>query len=383
MMRIPLVLAGVLAAGAAADASPQAQQAKDRVVLRKGTAVEGSVQRDTWKEVVVAAGAPQTIKPEEILRIEYHDAPPAFRGAMAAIEQEKWQEALSSLSSAEELYNAAQKDKKLPQVRGWFPAYLAHHRGLCMLQLGKLDDSVRQFEKIRKDFKESRFLPEAYELTLQAYREKGDVTAMDAFEKEIASAPPEVQGDLKTRAKRQRAELLFDKNKYGEAKALFEELSRSTDAEAATEGTAGVIRCLSGLNDAAATDAYCKRVLGTATQPSLLLVASNAIGDAFFSQKQYGPARDAYVASVVRYNPGRTGTGIEREHERALYQLARSYEELAAAAKDDKLKESVLVMATSAYRELSSEYPSGKYREEAAAKAAKLEARTDRKSEKK
>ena len=204
---------------------------------------------------------------------------------------------------------------------------------------------------------------------------------MDAFEKEIEQAPPEIRNELKARAKKQRAELLLDKNKYAEARKLFEEIALSPNPDMAADGTIGVIRTLMGMKDASALEAYCKKVLATAAQPALLLIASNAIGDDLFEKKQFAPARDAYIQSVVRFNPGRTGTGAEREHERALYQLARCYEELMKASKDGK--DDIARMCSSAYRELSIEYSSGKYREEAAGKALRYEPKEEKKPEKK
>lgn len=381
MKRASAALAAVLLLAAAPQQKPPAAPPpKDRVILKKGPAVEGIVKTDTWKEVSITSGAAvQSFKPDDVLRVEYFDAPPTFRAAIAAIEAEKWPDAISALSSAEDYANAAAKEKGLVKPRAWFPSYLAFHRGLSLLNSGgRGNDAVLQFDKIRKDFKESRFLPQAYEFTLQAHREKGDVAAMDAFEKEIDAAPPEIKGEIKARATRQRAELLAVNGKFADAKKLFDQIALASDPAIAAEGTAGVIRCLSGLKDATGVETYCKKVLSTTAQPSLQLVASNALGDAALEKKQYGAARDYYVQSVVRFNPGR-GSGSEREHERGLYQLARVYEALMNETKEPKVKEFNQMSASSAFRELSIEYPSGKYREEAVAKAAKYEPKDEKK----
>ena len=364
---------------AALLAAAQAQPAKDRVVPHRGNPVEGTVQKDTWKEVVLqTAGGTQTFRPQDVRRIEYADAPLAFRGAMAQIEAEKWSEALSSLKSAEEYANS--KEKGVVKPRGWFPAYVAYYRGLCELNLGRLDLAIPEFARIRKDFKDSRFLADAYTLALQAHREKGDEKGMEAVEKEIEQAPAELRAELVNQARRQRAELLYDKNRYDEARKLFEALKSSSDPETAAEATAGVIRCLRGLKDAQGLETFCNGVLTTATQPALLLIASNALGDLRFEKKQFAQARDFYVRSVVLHYPGRGG-GLEREHEHALYRLARCYEELLEAAKDPKAREFLAQQASGAFREVSIEYPSGRYREEAVAKAAKYEPKGDDKEE--
>lgn len=355
--------------------APQAAQAgKDKVVLKAGAPIEGKVAKDTWKEVVVNN---QPVKVDEVLRIEYGDAPAAFRAALKSIEDEKWSEGLSALGSAEEHAREAEKPKStLAKPGAWFASYLAFHRGWCLLELDRFDHAILQFDRIRKDFKESRFLIRAYEFTMRALREGKDekaAAAFDAFEKEIAAAPAEAQASLRMRYSRQRAELLYDKAKYADARKLFEQLALASDPEIQAEGTMGVIKCLQGLKDAAGVDSYGKSVLTKAVNPSILLVASNALGDVAFEKKDYKQARTWYIESVVRHNPGRTGTGIEREHERALYQLARTYEALLADAKEPKLKEDVQRMTSSAFRELAIEYPSGRFREEANAKATKYE----------
>jgi tetratricopeptide (TPR) repeat protein len=355
----------------------------DRVTLRTGPPVEGEVQKETFKEVVIKTGAAtQTLPAMNVIKVEYWDAPPAFKGAMAAIEVEKWSEALPALASAED--HAASKEKGVIKPRAWFPVHLAFYRGQCQLQLGQTDKAIQNFEKLRKDaaFKDNRFLAQAYEMTLEAFREKGDTARMEETEKEIEGAPGELKQTLQTLARRQRAELLYDKNKYEDARKLFETITTSPDPAVAAAGTSGVIRCLSGSKDASGLDSYCKKVLSTATQPSLLLIASNALGDAAFEKKEFAAARDLYIQSVVRHNPGR-GSGVERDHERALYRLGQCYEALLEAAKDAKVKDAVSAMASSTFRELSMEYPSGRFREEAAAKAVKYEPKEEKKEEKK
>jgi tetratricopeptide (TPR) repeat protein len=376
-MNVAAAFLAALPALSGVEGPVQAQPApKDRVILKKGNPVEGIVQKDTWKDVVIQVGASnQTIRADDVQKIEYFDAPLAFRGAMAAIESEKWSEANSALGSAEQFVNdketkPAQKPRGFPQ--GWFPAYLAFYRGLCQMQLGQYDNAIKHFEKVRKDFKDCRFLPQAFEYALQALRERKDTKGMEAIEKEIEQAPGELKTDLTARARRQRAELLYEENKYPEAKALFDQLRNSSDPDVAADATSGFIRCLQGLKDVAGIENFCKGIPATAPTP-VLLIASNALGEVAFDKKDFVRAREHYVKSVVLYNPGRTGSGIEREHEKALYKLACCYEQLIEATKDAKAKEFWMAAASSAFREITIEYPTGRYREEASSKATKYE----------
>ncbi len=379
-MRRATLSAALLAALALAAA---AQDKKDRVYLRSGKVAEGTVTKDSWREVTLSTGgaAVQAFRGEDVLRIDYYDSPAAFRGAVASVEQEKWADALTSLSSADDYVRSASRDKNVVKPRPWFEPALAYYRGLCLIQLGRSADAIRQFDRIRKDFKESRFLADAFDLTLQAHREKGDVEAMDAFEKEIDAAPAEIKGGLKSRAERQRAQLLLGKGLFAEAKKLFEKTEMASDPDVAADSVTGIIKCLEGLKDARALEDYCRKVLTTAGQPVLLLIASNAMGDAFYEKKQFPAARDCYIASVVKYAPV-LGIGAN-EHERALYRLACCYEDMMTAAQEKNLKEGLQLMTCSAFRQLSVEYPGGRHSQEAAAKAQRYEFKEEKSGEEK
>ena len=379
---VALSLALLLAIPAAADAQGRKstkKDRKDRVTTTRGSVVEGKIQKETWQEVVVQDGSRrQTVRAEEVLKVEFWDAPPAFRGAFAAIDQEKWSEANSALRSAEEYANS--KERGIIKPRNWFPTYVSFYRGMCQMNLGQANTALKHFEKVRTEKKDFRLIGKVYELTLQIFREKKDAKGMSAFEAKIKDAPTRLQPQLKARATRQRAELLYDQNKYAEAKRLFESIASNSARDVAIQGTSGVIRCLTGLKDSAGINAYCEKVRRTAREPALLLIATNAMGNARFKQKKFMEARDLYIESVVLHNPGRrTGTGAERDHERAIWRLGECYEALIKAAKNDKLKKAYMRMASSTFREMASEYPSSRRREDALSKAVKYEVREPKK----
>ena len=374
-MKYGIAAALILLVAASAEGAQSRRKAgakkprRDKVTVASGEVLEGTISKDTWKEVVISIGSVRkTIPAAEVVGVEYGNAPPAFRGAMAAVKQRKWPEAYSALASAEEY--------SLSKVRGivkpgpWFKSYLPYYRGVCHMNLGRTQKALASFDKVRKAFTESRFTGKIYEHMLHLYGRKGDPTALAAFEKEINKAPLPLRKGLKDRATRQRAEMLFTKKQYDQAIKLFEQIARSPDPGLAAEGASGVIKCLYANKDVKGVLLYCTGVMGKSRNPSLLIIASNALADVKYDQKKFDEARDAYIRSVVLYYPGRrTGTGIEREHERALWRLGRCYEELIGIAKTDRHKDAVKRMASSTFRELSIEYPSGRHREDAAARA--------------
>ena len=375
MNRILLTVVAVALASTPALAQKR-KRTPDRVVLKSGAPIDGTVQKDTWQMVVIrsTAGGTRTLKPSDVERVVYGDQPPAFRGAMESIRLEKWAGALSSLGSAQDWVESAPKDPTVLKPGKWFAEYIIYWRGYCLLKVAQTGNAIRQFDRIRKEYPNSRFLVAAYEQTLEALRITRNEAAMAKFEKEIDKAPSTIRTMLKANVEVQRAELLYNKKKYRPAKILFEKHARSSNSALATQATMGVIRCLSGLKDAKALERYVKGVISSGQKPELMLIASNALGDVALEKKNFSEARAHFVDSVVKYNPGRKSS-VLREHERAIYQLAQIYETLSLEARAPLAKKALKTMAARTYRELSIEYASGRWYERAAAKAKSLEPR--------
>ena len=379
MNRILLTVVVVVLASTPALAQRR-KRVPDQVVLKSGAPIEGIITKDTWQTVVIrsTSGATRSLSPVNVERVVYGDTPPAFRGAMAAIRQEKWAEALSSLGSAEEYVASAKRDKTVLKPGKWFAGYVVYWRGYCLLKVAQTANAVRQFNRLRKEVPDSRFLVSTYELTLEALRITRDESAMLKFEKEIDKAPSKIRSGLKANVEVQRAEILYNKKKYLQAKILFLKHARSINAALATQATMGVIRCLVGLKNAGELERYCQGVLTSGRQPALMLIASNALGDAALGKKKFSDARRHFVDSVVKYNPGRTSS-VLREHERAIYELAKVYETLVMEARTSDAKRALKIMASRTYRELSIEYASGRWAEMAISKAKSLEPRSRKK----
>src|SRR5687768_17188954 len=96
-----------------AQAAPQDRK-KDRIVPRQGQPVEGTIVRETWKEVAIKlANGPETAYAcDDVAQIEYADMPDALTAAMVDIDTGNWQEALGKISSAEDLISGKGMDQK-------------------------------------------------------------------------------------------------------------------------------------------------------------------------------------------------------------------------------------------------------------------------------
>ncbi|MBI2932475.1 MAG: hypothetical protein HYY16_12555 [Planctomycetes bacterium] len=359
-----------------AAAVAQSKGKVDRITLRNGKVAEGTIVKETYVKIEIQMGgtAPTGYAPADvaqvglIAKIEYADMPAALANALKEIESAEWQEALAKINSAEDSVVTLKREKKPVPRAFWFEPWINFYRGVCLKELARPDDAVKSFKKLIEKQKDARLVPAAYEQILECYRLKDDAEGATAFIAEIEKAPAELKVQLKKRAQKQQAEIHLQKNEADKALPLFQELARDTDPQLRADGIVGVIRCKTLSKNPDDLIRYCEQVLSTSSDPALLLVASNALGDSHFERKQFTEAKNHYVNSVVRFHPGR-GSPLTSEHERALWQLAQCYQQLASAAQDKSAKDAYERMAGRTYRELSLEYRSGRYADEAASRA--------------
>ncbi|MBI4563672.1 MAG: hypothetical protein HY716_03135 [Planctomycetes bacterium] len=377
------------AAMSGAPASTSQERKLDRVTPRKGPPAEGTIVRDTWKEVVLrlSSGSETTFRVEDVLSVEYADAPDAMKAGLADFEAGNWEEALTKITSAEEAVQGKGLDSataKKITVRSWFGPWVTFHRGYCLKELHRIEDALRELLRyvdgaLKEPNRDSRFLARACEAVMECYRGKADEPGMAAFLERVKAAPREVQGKIQQIASVQQGEMLLSSGKVAEAQAIFQRLAESPDVDIRTSGTLGVIRCHQKSDQPDALVRYCENVIKTTPldQPGLLLLASLALGEAYGNRKEYRKAVGALVDAIVKYHPGR-GTELVREHERALYTLAKTYEAWSAESTGD-LKTTARIWAARTWRELSMEYPNGRYRDEANAGIARCEAPEEKK----
>ena len=353
-----------------------AQKKQDKVTRKDGKEYLGRIAEDSFKQVRIGS---TTIKAAEIENVEYYDAPPSFKGALDAIQEEKWADALSGLKSAHKRVVVEKRPRQKWKCRSWFLPYYHFYTGLCERNLGRFDAALKTFEKVRaKNSEPSRFWGDSFELSLECLREKGDMAGMDKLIKSIATAPGSLKSNLKLRGQKQQAELYIDKDNFQKALSLFKKIQSTSDTTIRGEAQAGVIRCLVKLKRTSELEQYSRQIISqTNSSIGLKLMASNALGYSKKKSKDYRAATRHFVESVVLYAPSRT-SGYRQEHEDALYQLGSCYSELAEEASETKTKKYYLGAAAKSYRELATTYPSGRKRDEASTLADRLEAKSSK-----
>lgn len=357
--------AAVLPAWAQAKPAPPKAK-KDKVILANGSEWEGEIKTDTWKEVIIDVGNGKTERAlaDDVVYVEYKDAPDAFIGAVERIKENDYKNGLASLNSADEwIQEQTKKDKKFT-IRGWFKPYFLYWRSVCFAGMeGKEDQAIRD---VTAYFKEgaanSRFIRPAISVAFQVFRKTKDVKGAETFMSGAA-----VPGELQAAAKMELGELMLA---AGEAdKALGISQGLETDPKYGTQALVLTIKCMSKQGNAQALEAKAKAIMGTSPDMAAQFIAKLALATIRFEAKQFMPTIDLLSEALVK----NFARGLDNEREDALFKLARSYEEYGAGLKSNDAKLRFLVMANRTYGELALLYRNGKYKAEADAKAEELD----------
>lgn len=143
----PLVAVGlVLCAGVVT-----AGQITDRVWL-KGRDQPQLVQV-TGESIDVIKASPVSFSLKAVVRVEYGDAPFAFREAEQHREQARYDEAIR-------LYETALRDQVCKR-RWWLEPNCKYKIALCHLEAGEPDDAAKAFQKLLAEHAETRWKPDA------------------------------------------------------------------------------------------------------------------------------------------------------------------------------------------------------------------------------
>lgn len=363
-----------------------AAQLRGVVTKTDRSVVEGTISKDDFNEVHVKPekGAAQKLKAEEVRLIEYADAPPGFINALQLVEQGRYKEALEQIRAAEENLKIIKEElSKRPTARKfpdavvaddkWWIPYSAYYRALCMRMTRNYIEAGEQYDLILTGHKDFRMVREAY---LGAMR-----SAIDRSDPDKAKAQALLTAAMTDKARLgerllkdlelAQIEVLVRTEDYDAAAAAYERLAASSDEDVAVQGVRGVLLCKTKKG---ATDipSYCANLIATKSSRKIKMVAAAALGEAVRAKGDYRTAVGHFVDAIVAYYPGR-GSGLEGEHEDALFNLAACYEEMGKAGKG-KAAGVYWKMAAATYQEFLASYTSSDRAEDAAKKKSEAEA---------
>lgn len=296
--------------------------ASDRINLRDGKSISGSVQSESPIEVVIQTSAgTQKVDVSRIDQIHY-DGQPALMTHARAMEES------ARLSQAADEFAKAQAELKA----GSF-AFLAAQFGearvrarLAIDEGGNADDAIGRLEQFESGHPESRHHFVALELLGRLYLEKKDFGKARQSFKALADAPW-LQSKLRATALFSR--VLSDQGKHDEALERIEPFLKSATESAEQESALAELllekgRCLRGLNRRAEELAILQQAIDhvPASASALEAQAYVLIGDA---NRSIGRPWDAVWAFLhVQLLFARH----EELHARALYNLWELWNEL-------------------------------------------------------
>lgn len=362
---LTLVLVAALALPVLAQPKPQPKVKKDQVILANGNVSEGEIKTDNYKEVIVDTGkGTERFLADDVVHVEYKDAPDAFVGAVERIKENDYKNGLASLNSAQEWIDEETKKNPKFKIRPWFRPYFLYWRAVCFSGMeGKEEQAVRDVEAYLKEGAAySRFVRPAISVAFSVFRKTKDVAAAEKF---MSGAP--IPLEIQPAAKMEQGELVLAAGEPDKALALSQPLE--TDAKFGTRALVLTIKCLLKKNDAATLESKARAIIGASQDQAALFIAKAALGTLKFEAKQYLPAIDLLSDALVK-NYAR---GLDNEREDALFRLARAYEEYGASLKSKDAQVRFLIMANRTYNELALLYRNGKYRAEAESKGEELD----------
>lgn len=363
-----------------------ALQRGDVVTLNDRRVFEGTVNKDDFGEVHVKpkTGAVQKLKAEDVRLVEYATAPPGFNNALQLIEQGRYKEALEQIRGAEEALKTIKEEmSKRPTARKypdavpaddkWWIPYSAYYRAVCMRMTRNYIEAAENYDLILNSHKDFRLVREAYLGAMRAAIDRSDPDkAKAAALLAAASADKARLGDrLLKELELAQIELLVRIEDYAGAEAAYKRLAESPDEEVAVQGVRGVLLCK---QKAGASDipTYCANLIATKTSGKIKMVAAASLGSTLLDKGDHRAAVAQFVEAIVLHYPGR-GSGLEGEHEEALFNLAACYEGMAKGAAG-KAAKTYWTMAAQTYAEILAAYSSSDRAEDAARKKSEAEA---------
>ena len=316
--------------------------------------------------------------------MEYADAPPGFNNALQLIEQGRYKEALEQIRTAEENLKTIKDEmskrptaRKFPDAKPadekWWIPYNAYYRAHCMRMTRNYIEAGENYDLIMTAHKDFRLIREAYLGAMRAAIDRSDPDKAKA--QAILTAAMSDKARLGERLVKDlelaQVEVLVRTEDFGAAEAAYQRLAGSSDEDVAVQGVLGVLLCK---QKAGASDipSYCANLVATKSSNRVKMVAAAALGEAMRGKGDLRDAVSHLVDAIVVYYPGR-GSGLEGQHEDALFNLAACYEDMAKAA-TGKAPKVYWTMAAGTYQEILGAYSGSDRAEDAARKKSEAEA---------
>ncbi len=319
---------GVLLAAATASA-------QDRIRLKVGEPVEGTVVSMNFKEVSYEAqpGAALQIAAKDIMEIELDSGSKPYDYASA---EDLFRR--GDFGAAVKKFEAALRDPKASDpVKQFARFYIVQ----CSAEQQKHEEAIAAAKKMREAAPDTYFLKDSYVLQFQAARASGKPALLDEALKEFEQAASQKSvEDWKKQVELLKADLAESKGDFKTARSVFERFASDRDPQLALDARLGVLRCLGAAQDwpglSGRAETYINDVKAKGGSQKLLLGAYLGKGKALL----LGEKKNKEALIELLRCAWDIGPKVEacREHEEALAYAARACARYAGDLKDQKEK---------------------------------------------
>lgn len=238
--------------------------------------------------------------------------------------------------------------------------------------------AFQEYSKIINKYHDFRLIGEAYLGAMSSAIDRSEPSLDDAqmvLEAAIGNES-RVGEQIVKKLKLEQLAIYIKSENYADALPRYEALAADKDEVIAVQGIRGVLGCKRKQGD---TDlpAYCRGLIERSGSKRVKMIAAVGLGEVMRrkaqSLKDFREAVEFLADAVVVYYPGR-GSGLEPDHEEALFHLAGCYESMAAQAKAPAVTV-YLNMARQTYKEVLAVYGQSNRAQEAGTALSVVEAK--------
>lgn len=270
---------------------------------------------------------------------------PEFVDAEEDMQQENWTGAIANWNKAISL---SENVKPLHQLA-------IYNLALSYYHAGQADRAAEAIHRLQKEYPNSFYLRDSYELLYRVSREKGDwgasAAAIDAFK----SAGDRLKKPLwGKRAELLRGDLLEAKGSHAEAAALYNRLTGDRDVE--DEAAIGELRCLAAMQNMDTLKAKAEAIVRGGGKGSAYrrTAAFNALGLYYLDKGQTKEAMLNFLRGICEFDEEVRNSEV---HEASLGWSAIAMSKYAREQKDPDAREKYSERAQALYAELRQTYP--------------------------
>lgn len=312
-------------------------------VMMSGKAVEGEVQKETYKDVTIVLQGGGTLNPDldqitgEIV-FDEASIPPAMSNGKRNMAAGNYKAAILNFEKA-----------MGGGTRTVLKQHILYSMAKCYQMDGDLKKASESFKKLLADYPDSRFIRDIYPAMVECAMFSNDLAgALGVIKEALAKAKDLGMSDEFTGDMRLKEARIYEVQKQdGPAQGVYNGLTSHKTTRIAFAAQVGLGRCLFRAKDIEKAKSTFQRVVDACdnTQPMILSGAYNGLGDYYYQTSKDNAAlvKEAllcYLRSVTLYQPGANDLTDNQEY--ALCYAANCFRRLSDLETDEAKKDKLM-----------------------------------------